>query len=294
MSLSARIGIAFMRALAHAPLPLMRGVGAALGPALYVFARSRRRVVDVNLALCFPRKSADERRRIARQTFVYVAQSWFDRSWLWHAPKEVVASRLKVKGAAADIERIADGREPLILFAPHFYGLDAAATALTMRTSRVCATIYTTQRNPTIDEWISEGRRRFGKVSTLNRMDGVKPILAALRQGGILYLLPDMDFGRDQTIFVPFYGVPASTTPSLSRFARLGRAIVMPVVSRLVDGGYEIEVLPPWRDFPTDDAAADTALMNQRLQDYIDAMPAQYYWVHRRFKTRPDGEPAVY
>jgi KDO2-lipid IV(A) lauroyltransferase len=294
MSLTARLGIAFMHVLAHVPLPLMRGFGAALGPVLHALARSRRRVVDVNLALCFPHKSAQERRRIARQTFVYVAQSWLDRGWLWHAPKEVVASRLQVKGAAEDVERIASGRDPLILFAPHFYGLDAAATALTLRTTRVCTTIYTTQSNPAIDQWIGEGRRRFGKVSTLNRADGVKPIISALRQGGILYLLPDMDFGRDQTVFVPFYGVPASTTPSLSRFARLGRAIVMPVLSRLVEGGYEIEVLPPWRDFPSDDAVADTVLMNQRLQGYIDAMPAQYYWVHRRFKTRPEGEAAVY
>ncbi len=294
MSFGARLGIAFMRSLAHVPLPLVRGFGAALGPMLYVLARPRRRVVDANLALCFPEKSAAERRRIARETFVYVAQSWLDRSWLWHAPKAVVASRLKIKGDPGDVHEVTHGDKPLILFAPHFYGLDAAATALTMRSPRVCTTIYTTQRNPMMDEWVSEGRRRFGNVSTLNRVDGIKPIVAALRQGGVLYLLPDMDFGRDQTVFVPFYGVQAATMPSLSRFARLGRAKVMPVISRLVEGGYEIEVLPAWQDFPTDDVIADTALMNQRLQGYIDDMPSQYYWVHRRFKTRPVGEAPVY
>jgi KDO2-lipid IV(A) lauroyltransferase len=88
--------------------------------------------------------------------------------------------------------------------------------------------------------------------------------------------------------------VQASTVPSLSRFARLGRAKVVPVVARLVADGYEIEVLSAWRDFPSDDVMADTALMNTRLQGYIDAMPSQYYWVHRRFKTRPEGEPPVY
>jgi KDO2-lipid IV(A) lauroyltransferase len=141
---------------------------------------------------------------------------------------------------------------------------------------------------------VVEGRQRFGNVETLNRVDGIKPILSGLRKGGLLYLLPDMDFGRDQTVFVPFYGVQASTVPSLSRFARLGRAKVVPVVSRLVAGGYEIEVLPAWQDFPSDDVMADTALMNTRLQGYIDTMPSQYYWVHRRFKTRPEGEPPVY
>ena len=294
MSLSSSLGIAFMRALAHLPLPAVRGFGAVLGRVLYVVARPRRRVVDINLALCFPEKSDAERRRIARETFVFVAQSWLDRSWLWHAPERVVAKRLRVVGAAAEIEEIAHGSAPMILFAPHFYGLDAAATALTMHTARPSTTIYTTQRDPQVDAWIREGRQRFGNVETLNRVDGIKPILSGLRKGGLLYLLPDMDFGRDQTVFVPFYGVQASTVPSLSRFARLGRAKVVPVVARLVADGYEIEVLPAWRDFPSDDVIADTALMNTRLQGYIDAMPSQYYWVHRRFKTRPDGEPPVY
>ena len=294
MSLGSRLGIGFMRAIAPLPLPLVRGFGAFLGRVLHTLALPRRRVVDTNLAVCFPEKSEAERRAIAKQSFVYVAQSWLDRSWLWHAPEKVVASRLKIVGAAPEIREIAEGSAPMILFAPHFYGLDAAATALTMHTARPSTTIYTTQRDPQVDAWIREGRQRFGNVETLNRVDGIKPILSGLRKGGLLYLLPDMDFGRDQTVFVPFYGVQASTVPSLSRFARLGRAKVVPVVSRLVAGGYEIEVLPAWQDFPSDDVMADTTLMNLRLQGYIDAMPSQYYWVHRRFKTRPEGEPPVY
>jgi KDO2-lipid IV(A) lauroyltransferase len=294
MSLSSKLGIAFMRTLAHAPLPLIRSFGTLLGGLLHIAAVSRRRVVNTNLALCFPDKSTAERRRIARETFVYVAQSWLDRSWLWHAPEETVARRLKVQGSAQEIDELANGKDPLILFAPHFYGLDAAATALTMYSARPSTTIYTTQRDPMVDEWIREGRKRFGNVIALNRVEGVKPIVAGLRKGGLLYLLPDMDFGREQTVFVPFYGVPAATVPSLSRFARLGRAKVVPVVSRLTKEGYDVEVLPAWQNFPTDDMVADTALMNERLQGYIDTMPSQYYWVHRRFKTRPEGEAPVY
>lgn len=294
MSTSARLGIGFMRVLAHVPLPLSRGFGALLGRLLHTIALPRRRVVDTNLALCFPGKSTAERRRIARETFVFVAQSWLDRGWLWHAAPDVVASRIKVVGAAAEIEEIAHGTEPMILFAPHFYGLDAAATGLTMHTERPSTTIYTTQRDPMVDEWIRVGRARFGNVITLNRVDGIKPIVAGLRKGGLLYLLPDMDFGRDQSVFVPFFGVPVATVPSLSRFSRLGRAKVVPILARLTKDGYEIEVLPAWQGFPTDDAVADTALMNERLAGYIETMPSQYYWVHRRFKTRPDGAPPVY
>ncbi|QOF79583.1 lipid A biosynthesis acyltransferase [Variovorax sp. 38R] len=294
MSLSSRLGIGFMRVLAPLPLPLVRGFSKVLGRALHTIAVPRRRVVDRNLALCFPEKSEAERRAIARETFVFVAQSWLDRSWLWHAPEQVVKSRLKIVGSASEIREIAEGDAPMILFAPHFYGLDAAATALTMHTARPSATIYTTQRDPMVDAWIREGRTRFGDVAALNRVDGIKPILSGLRKGGLLYLLPDMDFGRDQTIFVPFYGVQAATVPSLSRFARLGKAKVVPVVAKLTPGGYEIQVLSAWQNFPTDDVEADTALMNERLQGYIDTMPSQYYWVHRRFKTRPEGEPPIY
>ena len=294
MSISAQLGIGFMRALSHVPLPLVRGFGAILGQLLHTVALPRRRVVDTNLALCFPDKSAAERRRIARETFVFVAQSWLDRGWLWHAPPDVVARRIKVIGAPAEIEEIARGKAPMILFAPHFYGLDAAATGLTMHTSRPSTTIYTTQRDPMVDEWIRVGRARFGNVITLNRVDGIKPIVAGLRKGGLLYLLPDMDFGRDQSVFVPFFGVPVATVPSLSRFSRLGRAKVVPILSRVVRNGYEIEVLPAWQGFPTDDAVADTAHMNQQLEGYIRTMPSQYYWVHRRFKTRPEGDPPLY
>ncbi|MFT4267800.1 MAG: lipid A biosynthesis acyltransferase [Xenophilus sp.] len=291
MSLSARLGIGFMKGLAHVPLPLIRGLGTALGLLLYVAARPRRRVVDANLALCFPRKTEAERRRIARRTIVYVAQSWLDRAWLWHGRPELIERRIRITGAIGEID---EGHAPTLLFAPHFYGLDAAATALTKHNPKPSTTIYTTQRDPVLDEWTRRGRTRFGNVTVLHRVDGVKEIVAGLRRGGVLYLLPDMDFGPSQSVFVPFYGVPAATVPSLSRFARLGRAKVVPVIAKIVPGGYEIEVLPAWRDFPTQDVVADTALMNKRLEGYIDAMPEQYYWVHRRFKTRPEGEPEVY
>ncbi|HSV58773.1 MAG TPA: lipid A biosynthesis acyltransferase [Variovorax sp.] len=294
MSLSARLGIGVMKAIAHLPLPVLRGVGAGLGRLLHSVALPRRRVVDANLALCFPEMSEQERRRISRETFVYVAQSWLDRSWLWHAPREVVESRLKLRGAEEGLNELIHGERAVILFAPHFYGLDAAATTLTMNMERPSMTIYTTQRNPMIDAWAREGRTRFGSVTALGRTDGVKPVLHRLRRGEVLYLLPDMDFGPSQSIFVPFFGVQAATVPSLSRFSQLGRAIVMPVLSRLTSSGYEIELLPAWQDFPSGDIVADTTHMNEMLEGYIRSMPSQYYWVHRRFKTRPEGEQPIY
>jgi len=291
VSLSATLGIGFMRLVARTPLPLVRGFGRAMGLALHTLARPRRHVVDVNLALCFPDKSPQERRRIARDTFVHVAQAFLDRGWLWHAPRDVVERRIRLHGAMQEFE----GDAPTIVFAPHFCGLDAGGTALSIAVPRPWTSIFTPQRDPMLNDWLEAGRTRFHQeVQVFDRTAGVKPIVSGLRRGGLLYLLPDMNFGPQESIFVPFYGVQAATVPSLSRFARLGRAKIVPVLSELTATGYDIEVLPAWTNFPTDDVQADTALMNERLAGWIDTMPSQYYWVHRRFKTRPPGEAPVY
>jgi KDO2-lipid IV(A) lauroyltransferase len=154
--------------------------------------------------------------------------------------------------------------------------------------------IYTPQRNEAVDAWLHDGRRRWGQLRLFYRDEGVKAIITAVRAGELLYLLSDMNFGPEESIFVPFYGVQAATVPSLSRFAKLGRAKVVPVVSRITKQGYDVEVYPAWENFPSSDVRADTAYMNHWLEQVINTMPSQYYWVHKRFKTRPDGEPYLY
>jgi KDO2-lipid IV(A) lauroyltransferase len=285
-----RTGICLMQVLAVFPLPLARALGVALGWALYGLVGARRRVVQANLKLCFPWLDDAQRRRLNRQTFVYFAQAWLDRAWLWHAPEAWVRRRVRLNGAVHELA----GSDPTVIFLPHFVGLDAAWAAAALYMPRPSTTIYTDQSNKLVDQWILRGRQRFGHLRLFGRAEGVKPIVTALREGQPLYLLPDMDFGPDDSVFVPFYGLTAATVPSLSRFARLGRAKVVPLVPRLTPWGYEVEVLPAWPNFPSEDPVADTAFMNERLQDYINTMPAQYYWVHKRFKSRPDGEPSIY
>jgi KDO2-lipid IV(A) lauroyltransferase len=285
-----RLGILFMRGMAHLPLSWVRALGRALGLLLYVLVVPRRKVVDVNLRLCFPQWTPAQRRRAAREVFVHVAQAFLDRGWLWHAPPEVVRSRVHLTGAVQELA----GQDATILFCPHFVGLDAGVSAMSQQVPRKFVGIYTKQSNPVIDAWVLKGRNRFGDARPMSRSEGVRDLLAALRGGHIMYLLPDMNFGPEDSIFVPFYGVPAATVPSLSRFARLGRAKVVPLITKLVDDGYEVRVGEHWEGFPSGDLEADTALMNRRLEAYIDEMPAQYYWVHKRFKTRPAGEAGVY
>ncbi len=288
--MASQLGLELLRGLGYLPLPVLRALGAALGLLLFAVVADRRHVVFTNLRTCFPTLTARQRHTLARQTFVHFAQAWLDRSWLWHRSPACIQARVTLSG---DVASLSDA-QPTVLFAPHFVGLDVGWTALTLNLPLHFTTIFTPQSNAVVDAWVAKGRLRFGQVRLFRREDGVKPIVSALRQHELLYLLPDMNFGPSESVFVPFYGEPAATVPSLSRFAKLGRARVVPVITRMTPAGYEVVVHPAWTDFPSDDALADTATMNLRLQSFIDAMPAQYFWVHKRFKTRPPGAPELY
>ncbi|SDM70330.1 KDO2-lipid IV(A) lauroyltransferase [Oryzisolibacter propanilivorax] len=289
--MAARFGIALLNLLGRLPLPVLRALGAAIGRVLFVLAAPRRRVALRNLELCFPEMPQSERRVLARQSFEVFCQTFLDRGWLWSAPEALVRRRVRLSGAVHEL----DGDTPTIVFAPHFYSMDAGGLALPLNTTREFTSIFATHPNPVLDAWFMAGRQRFGTVRMLNRADGVKPIISCVRKGGLLYLLPDMDYGPNDSVFVPFFAVPhAATIPSLSRFARLGRAKVVALYSRMTPQGYEAVLTPAWEHFPTDDAVADTARMNRELEAAIRRMPAQYYWVHRRFKTRPEGQAPLY
>ncbi len=288
---ASKIAIAGMHVLAKLPLPVLRGLGKVVGRVLFVVAGRRRKIALRNFALCFPDVPEAQRRAWAKETFEVFCQTFLDRSWLWFGSEALVRSRVKLTGAVHEL----DGDQPTIVFAPHFYSMDAGGLALPLNTEREFTSIFATNPDPALDAWFMAGRQRFGKVRMLNRADGVKPIISSLRKGGLLYLLPDMDYGKQDSVFVPFFAVPETATiPSLSRFARLGKAKVVGLYNRMTPEGYVAELTPAWENFPTDDHVADTARMNRELEAAIRTMPAQYYWVHKRFKTRPDGQPSLY
>jgi KDO2-lipid IV(A) lauroyltransferase len=282
--------LGLLRVTRHLPLSWLRALGAALGWLLYAVVGGRRRIADINVHLCFPQWSEEERKRAVRRHFVLFAQAWLDRGWLWEGSPTLVRRRLRLQGAVHELESLL----PTLLFAPHFVGMDAGWIGLTAHVERRFCGLYARQRNPVMDQWMASGRSRFGQPHIVAKNAGLKALVSALRAGEPLYLLPDMDYGPRDSVFVPFYGVNAATIPSLSRFARMGGARVLPILSRLTPEGYEITVLPAWQDFPTEDVLADTARMNRHLQEWINETPSQYYWVHKRFKTRPPGEPSLY
>ncbi len=288
-----RLAIALFWLLHWLPLSLLAPLGRGFGHLLYWLARYRRRIVLTNLALCFPELDEAARRRLARENFALTGRSMLERGLAWWASAERLRATVRIRG----LERLqalkAAGR-PVLLLTPHFIGLDMAGTRLSMEGDFV--SVYAQQKDPVFDHWLHHGRSRFNDQLLLSRSDGVRATVKAMKSGRPFYYLPDLDYGRRESIFVPFFGVPAATITGLPRLARLAGAAVMPCVCRMLPGGqgYELELGEPWADFPGEDVEADTRRMNEWIEAVIRTMPAQYYWVHRRFKTRPQGEPRIY
>ena len=288
-----RAAVALLWLLHFLPLTLLAPLGRGLGALLFRFAKKRRHIVRVNLALCFPELDAAARDLLARRHFAVLGRSMLERSLFWWASRERLNRIVKVTGDGRVRALQAAGR-PVMLLAPHFVGLDAGGVAVTMRFDIV--SIYAEQSDPVFDRLLLAGRSRFGDQQLLSRADGPRATVKAMKAGRPFYYLPDMDFRTKDAIFAPFFGVPAWTITGLSRLSRLAGAAVVPCVTRMLPGGegYRVEFGEPWEDFPSEDAEADTRRMNAWLEAVVRTMPEQYYWVHRRFKTRPDGETRPY
>lgn len=291
---AARLLLALLRRLQAWPLAWQAALGRGLGAVLYRLAGSRRKVALRNLALCLPELDEAARQALVRQHFGWLARSLLERGLLWYAPPERLKQLIQVEGDVGFAER---STRPVMWLVPHFVGLDVAGVATQLFQGRQVASIYQAQSNAVFDEAMRTGRLRFGLGEVYARSEKALPLVRAIRRGAVFFNLPDMDFGLKDAAFVPFFGVPAATLLAPARMARAMNMVVQPVVAELLPGGqgYRVRFLPPWEDFPgqADDEAA-TARMNQWIEAEIRRNPAQYLWVHKRFKTRPEGQPGVY
>ena len=285
------LGLALIWLLHWLPLPLLAALGRGAGLVLYVLARERRRVVMTNLRLCFPEMQDDERARLARRHFAAFARALLEHGILWWGSRDRVMRMVRVEGR----EHLAKTEgKPVIWLAPHFVGLDMGGSRLIAEWQGI--SVYSHQKDPVFDRVLLHGRTRFIKPVLFSRQDGIRPVVKAMRTGLPFYYLPDMDFGERDSIFVPFFGVQAATITGLSRMAQLARAMVQPVVTTQLPGGagYVVRFYPAWENFPSGDVVADTRRMNEFIEARVREMPEQYFWLHKRFKTRPPGEEKIY
>ena len=280
-----RLGVAFLWLIHLLPFSVISAIGRGLGALAYHLGQAR--VAGINIDACFPEASEPERRHLLKTHFSYLGESVLCLGLLWWAPAERIARFVQVEGAENYLPY--RGKQPVIGFAPHFVGVEMGTIRLAL--DYEAAAIYSRQKDPYLNELLLRSRTRFKPITMIARQDGLRGALRALRQGLTLYVLPDMDMGREGSVFVPFFGIPAATVPILSRLAGISGAVVIPAITRRrSDGkGYIVKIYEAWENFPTNDAITDTRRMNEFLEARVREMPEQYFWAHKRFRTRPDG-----
>jgi len=282
--------IALLWLLHWLPLPILGRIGSAVGWLMYYAIPKRRKIAMINLRLCMPELDDAQRKDIVMRHFQGYSRSILERSLIWWAPIPRLRRLIHIEPSVPQAEMESG---PTILLCPHFVCLDVAGVA-----ARVIpvSTIYSPQKNKAFDDLLRYGRERFGPVRLFTREDGVKPILRALRDGLPYFMLPDMDFGEKDAAFVPFFGIPAATLTALGRLAGATGAKVIPVVATFLPDykGYRVVFYPAWDNYPGDDMIAATRRMNAFIEERVRENPAEYFWTHKRFKTRPPGEPSFY
>jgi len=284
-----RLLVGFVWLLSWLPFRALAALGWLIGHVVASLPTSRRHIGDVNLRLCLPELKPAERRRLLRRHFVAMVQMLLEYGYCWFASRERLERLMRIEGM--EHLRAVDGRNAILLMA-HFTGLDLAGMRISMEVPAVG--LYSVQKDPWLDKFFLTKRLRFGTAVMFARHLGMRPALRALKEGRRFYYLPDQDFGHRDSIFLPFFGVPAATITGLSRLAAATDAVVLPCYPRREADGYTLVIEPPLQNFPTTDLVADAVRMNAVIEAMVRRQPHQYFWLHKRFKSRPPGEADFY
>lgn len=286
------LGLALMRVVALLPMPLIALLGGGFGFLVYLLHAPRRRIASRNIELCFPMFGRAARRRRVLRHFLALGRALLDGGVAWWASPKRLRRLCRFRGRE-HYERARTEKRNVILLVPHFVGIETLGIRLSL--DYPLLDIFHAPANALLGAVMAQRRARFG----LRLVELTAPMTAtvrAVKSGVTLFYLPDQNASRRRGVFAPFFGIPASTFPTLGRLARLTGAVVIPCIARQrrFGRGYEIIFRPPLKDFPTGDDLADTARMNAEVEKLVRKWPAQYFWVHKRFKTRPQGEPKLY
>lgn len=278
------LALGIVRLITFLPLPVLAIMGEGLGAAAYYLGRSRRDIALKNIRTCFPEWSLSECKRVNRAHFGLVGQSVFTvPANMWIGANRF-RKRVEITERTHYDRALSEGRN-IILLAPHFVALDVGGFAVSQE--RPAITMYQYAKNALMDEIVKRGRGRYDGT-LIERKAPLRQVIKAIRKGDPFYYLPDQDAGR-KGVFVPFFNTLASTVPALGKFAKLSNAVVIPIQTRIKPKGqgYEVRFGKPLEDYPSGDDLVDTATMNKAIENMVREMPEQYFWVHKRFKTRP-------
>lgn len=287
----ARFGVFVLWLIHFLPFRAIVAIGNGLGLLLYPFARERRRIGEINLKLCFPEMSDAAHARLVRAHFRMFLRGLIERCILWWSSAARINSLIRVEGVE-HFEAV-KGR-PMILLTPHFVGMDVGGQWVAQQVDTVC--MYANQKSRYLTGLLLQKRARFRNQHLYSRQQGLRPILKGMRDNLPFIYPPDQDQGVKDGAFIPFFGVPAATMTSVPRIAKMTGAKIVPAITRVLPGGagYVLTFYPAWENYPTGDDIADTRRMNEFIEQRVLEMPEQYFWLHKRFKTRPEGEPKFY
>lgn len=285
------LAIGSMRVGAWLPWRLKLAIGRGLGLLAWWAVPRRRHIVNTNLRLCFPELSDSQRDKLARDTFKANGIGILETATGWCRNPEHLRHRVTFKGQEHMARLQAEGRGALII-GVHFSTLDlgAALHSLYFRADAV----YRPHNNPLFDRFMGRARQNYFDT-TLDRRD-LRGVVRRIRAGHAVWYSPDQDFGRHASVFAPFFGIEAATVKLTAKIARMTGAPVIPLMFHRNpdDRTYTLEYLPPLEEFPSGDEVLDAARVNAFIEGAIRKYPEQYLWLHRRFKTRPEGEAGFY
>ncbi|MGA6096765.1 lipid A biosynthesis lauroyl acyltransferase [Stutzerimonas marianensis] len=287
------LGLGLLWLLVQLPYRVQLVLGRMVGAIMYRGARSRRHIARRNLQLCFPELSDVRREALLKENFASTGIALFEMAMSWWWPRARLQRLAHIEGLEHLQRAQADG-QGVILMALHFTTLEIGAALLGQR--HTIDGMYREHKNALFDFIQRRGRERHNLDASAIEREDVRAMLKALRAGRAIWYAPDQDYGRKQSLFVPWFGINAATVTATTKFARLGRAQVVPYTQvRLADGsGYRMVIHAPLADFPGESEEADCRRINEWIEDAVRQHPEQYLWAHRRFKTRPEGEPNLY
>ncbi|MEQ6291515.1 lipid A biosynthesis lauroyl acyltransferase [Vogesella sp. GCM10023246] len=287
-----KLALALLWLLRLLPLPLIHALAWLLGQIVYRLAKERRRVGLINLRLCFPDMSPQARRQLIRRHCVEMMKLMLEYGIVWWSSPERLRRLVEIRGLE-HISRLREAGEDVILFYPHFVAFEICALRLNLEVPLV--SVYSHQKNKTLDAQFYQGRNRFDNAFIVSRQESLRSIIKAMRKNHTPFLyLPDQDFGARDSVFVKFFATDAATITGLSRISSLAKAKVVPAIARREGCRFVLDIHPPLENFPSADLVADTRAMNAFLEQRILEAPEQYFWLHKRFKTRPAGQPKLY
>ncbi|MEI9532872.1 Kdo(2)-lipid IV(A) acyltransferase [Moellerella wisconsensis] len=286
------LGIGLLYILTLLPYPIIYWMGTRLGRLSRHLLKSRVNIADRNLALCFPNMSLSERQKLIQQNFESVGMGIFETGMAWFWPDWRIQRWFTIKGRE-NIQQAQQTGRGILVIGVHFLTLELGARIFGILNPGIG--VYRPNDNPLLDWLQAWGRVRSNK-SVIDRKD-VKGMVRNLKQGEILWYAPDHDYGPKNSVFAPFFAVDkAATTVGTSILLRLANPLIIPFTPRRLSHaqGYELIIQPAVEDFPMKDEVTAAALINQVVEKEIMQAPDQYMWLHRRFKTRPPGEPSLY